>query len=178
GYGGSLADRSRMLLEVLAGIRERTGPAFQVGLRLTPERNGIVLHEARELAAGVMASGLLDYLDLSLWDAFKRPHEAAEPGLLIDHFTRLPRHGTRLGVAGGILSAEHARWCLEQGADFVLVGTGAILQHDFAARALADPAYVSTPQPVSRAHLEAESVGPAFLDYLATTWDDFVTDRP
>jgi hypothetical protein len=39
---------------------------------------------------------------------------------------------------------------------------------------VADPAFVSTPQPVSRAHLERESVGPAFIDYLATNWDDFV----
>jgi len=29
-------------------------------------------------------------------------------------------------------------------------------------------------QPVTRAHLEAESVGPAFIDYLARGWDDFV----
>ena len=27
---------------------------------------------------------------------------------------------------------------------------------------------------MTRAHLEAESVGPAFIDYLATNWDDFV----
>ena len=62
----------------------------------------------------------------------------------------------------------------EQGADFVTVGTGAILHHDFAARALADPAFRVRERPVSREDLRAESVGEAFLDYLAAGWDDLV----
>ena len=65
-------------------------------------------------------------------------------------------------------------WCLEHGADFVSVGTAAIIHHDFARRVGTAPDFVSEPQPVTRAHLEAESVGPAFIDYLATNWDDFV----
>ena len=40
-YGGDLAGRSRFLWEVLRGIRESTGPDFQVGVRLSPERFGI-----------------------------------------------------------------------------------------------------------------------------------------
>ena len=174
-YGGSLEDRSRMLLEILAGIRERTGPDFQVGLRLTPERNGVLLSEARTVAGGVLASGLLDYLDLSLWDAFKEPYEEEHQGRpLIDFFTDLPRGTTRLGVAGKIVDAAGARECLDRGADFVSIGTGAILHHDFARRAAADPSFRSVRQPVSREHLVGESVGPDFLTYLATNWDDFV----
>ncbi|MEJ7833605.1 MAG: NADH:flavin oxidoreductase [Nocardioides sp.] len=175
GYGGSLEDRSRMLLEILRGIRERTSSSsFQVGLRLTPERNGILLAEARSLAGRVLDSGLLDYLDLSLWDVAKTPYEDGYDGLLIEHFTDLPRGATRLGVAGKVSSASDAQWCLDHGADFVLVGTGAILHHDFATRAIADPSFVSVPPPVTRDHLAAESVGPSFVHYLATGWDDFV----
>src|SRR3546814_5986376 len=109
---------------------------------------------------------------MSLWDAFKPPHEDGYDGLLIDHFTDLPRGDTRLGVAGKILDTAGARWCLDHGADFVLVGTGGILHHDFARRALADPDFRSIPQPVTRDHLAAESVGPAFIDYLATQWGE------
>jgi 2,4-dienoyl-CoA reductase-like NADH-dependent reductase (Old Yellow Enzyme family) len=174
GYGGSAEDRARFLLEILDGIRQTTGPDFQLGLRLSPERFGIDLAEARALAAAVLAGGRLDYLDLSLWDARKTPHDLDDDGLLLDHFAALPRHGVRLGYAGKILSAADVDWCLERGADFVTIGTAAILHHDFARKVLADPAFVSVPQPVSRAHLEAESVGPAFVDYLATNWDDFV----
>ncbi len=174
GYGGSLEDRSRFLREVLDGVRAATGTDFQVGLRLTPERNGILLEEATEVAGAVMASGHLDYLDLSLWDVFKEPHETGFDGLLIDQFLALPRHGTRVGVAGKVLSAADVQWCLDRGADLAFVGTGAIIHHDFAARATTDPAFVAESQPVTRAHLEAESVGPAFIDYLASRWDDFV----
>ena len=174
-YGGDLAGRSRMLFEVLRGVRESTRADFQVGLRLSPERYGIVLDEARTLTAQVLTSGLVDYLDLSLWDVRSTPHGEETADLLIDRFTDLPRHGVRLGVAGKVLGAADAAWCLGHGADFVTIGTGAILHHDFARRAATDPAFVSDAQPVTRAHLEAEHVGPAFIDYLARGWDDFVT---
>ena len=174
GYGGDLAGRSRFLWEVLRGIRETTGADFQVGLRLSPERFGIEPDDARELTGQVLASGLVDHLDLSLWDVRKPVHGGDGADLAIDHFTDLPRHGVALGVAGKVLSAADATWCLERGADFVTVGTGAILHHDFAARAASDATFASLPQPVTRAHLEGERVGPAFVDYLAAGWDDFV----
>ncbi len=177
GYGGSADDRSRFLHEILEGVRQTTGPDFQVGLRLSPERFGIDLDEATTLAAAVMAGGHLDYLDLSLWDARKPPHGGDDGELLVDRFAALPRHGVRLGYAGKVLSAADVAWCLEHAADFVSIGTGAIIHHDFAQRVVADVAFVSTPQPVTRAHLEAEHVGSRFIDYLATNWDDFVV-RP
>jgi 2,4-dienoyl-CoA reductase-like NADH-dependent reductase (Old Yellow Enzyme family) len=176
-YGGSFENRCRMLFETIAGVRARTGPNFQLGLRLSPERFGIQLAEARELARQVLAGGQLDYLDLSLWDVFKEPVEPTHKGKpLIDHFTDLPRHGTRLGVAGKLMTAASAKACLEHGADFVLIGRAAILHHDFARRAMADAAFQSVPRPVTQAYLAAEGVGPAFVHYLKTEWRDFVAD--
>ncbi len=173
GYGGDLDGRMRPLLDVVEGVRAATGPDFQLGVRLTPEGTGISLEEGVETARRLLDSDLLDHLDMSLWDVFMRPRTGAD-GLLIEHFARLPRRRTALGVAGGVVSAADARWCLEQGADFVTVGTGAILHHDFAARALADPTFRVRERPVSREDLRAESVGEAFLDYLAAGWDDLV----
>ncbi|MEN8673805.1 NADH:flavin oxidoreductase [Nocardioides sp.] len=178
-YGGSMANRSRMLLEILAGIRDATGPDFQLGLRLTPEGNGLTVAEGVEVAALVLTSGLLDYLDMSLWDVFMSPRGGVAAGeeerLLIDHFTGLERGETRLGVAGKVLSAADATWCLDRGADFVSVGMGAILHHDFAARAVADAGFVAVAPPVTREHLAAEHVGRDFLDYLAKGWDGLVS---
>lgn len=173
-YGGSLENRVRPLMEVLDGIRTSTGPDFQVGLRLSPEGFGISVAEGVETTRQVLACGLLDFLDLSLWDVSMRPRGEAGDGLLIDHFTDLPRHGARLGVAGLVRSAADAAWCLDRGADFVSVGTGAILHHDFAAQAIADPDFRVRERPVSRDVLRAEHVGPAFIDYLAEGWDDLV----
>ena len=114
---------------------------------------------------------------MSLWDCFKPPQDPAYAGKpLIAHFAELPRGGTRLGVAGKIMDAATARRCLEAGADFVLIGRGAMLHHDFARRALADPDFRCIERPVSRAHLEAEGLGPAFVHYVASTWPRFVAD--
>ncbi|WP_068422046.1 NADH:flavin oxidoreductase [Janibacter terrae] len=172
GYGGSLEDRSRMLFEVLRGIRERTRADFQVGLRLTPQGNGIVLDEGVAVAQRVLDSGLVDYLDMSLWDAFMTVDE--EGSLLIDAFVGLERGGTRLGVAGRIRSAQQARWCMSKGADFVDLGRAAIVHHDFPTRAGADSTFAMAPLPVTREHLHAERVSETFVEYLDAGWPDFV----
>jgi hypothetical protein len=49
-----------------------------------------------------------------------------------------------------------------------------MLCHDFARRALADRAFQTPALPVTRAHLEAEGLGPAFLQYVTSTWPNFV----
>lgn len=171
GYGGSLEDRSRVLFDVLRGVRESTGADFQVGVRLTPQGNGVVLDEGVTVAQRVLDSGLVDYVDMSLWDAFATVDDTGS--LLIDQFTDLQRGATRMGVAGKIRTTEQARWCLERGADFVDLGWGAIVHHDFPRRAR-DEAFAMADLPVTREHLRAEYVGEAFIDYLAAGWPEKV----
>lgn len=177
GWGGDYAGRTRMIREIVAGIRAATGPQFQLGLRLSPERFGIVFEEAKRFATEMMLSGALDYLDMSLWDCFKEPHDEAHHGqTLVAHFAALDRGTCRLGVAGKIMSAATAQACLDAGADFVLIGRGAMLHHDFPVRALADPAWQTLAYPVTRAHYAQEKLGPAFIDYIANTWSDYIAD--
>lgn len=174
-YGGDFDNRIRPLLEIIDGVRTRTGPDFQLGVRLSPERFGVSLEEARRLAARIMAGGQVDYLDLSLWDVFKEPNDPAHAGKpLIDHFTDLPRGSTRLGVAGKIMSGAAAAACLERGADCVLIGRAGILHHDFPRQLQRDPQFESVERPVTRAYLQAQGLGPAFIDYMATGWKGFV----
>jgi 2,4-dienoyl-CoA reductase-like NADH-dependent reductase (Old Yellow Enzyme family) len=174
GYGGSFEHRMQALIEVLTGIRSATGDNFQVGIRLSPEAKGTPLDEGREVARQVLNAGVVDFVDLSLFDVYATPHYNDDRGLLIDAFTGLPRGGAVLGVTGHVLSADDAAWCLAKGADVVGIGVGAILHHDFAHRALANSSFKARPQPVSRDVLRAELVGPAFMDYLAADWDDLV----
>ncbi len=75
---------------------------------------------------------------------------------------------------GKVLTAADAQWCLDQGADFVGVGVGAILHHDFAARVIGQADFTPSALPVTREHLAAQHVGPVFIDYLANRWEDFV----
>jgi tRNA-dihydrouridine synthase len=114
---------------------------------------------------------------MSLWDCFKPPLDAAYADKpLIQHFAELHRGTTRLGVAGKIMDSATAQRCLDAGADFVMIGRGAMLHHDFARRALADAAFTCIERPVSRAYLQGEGLGPRFLDYVASTWPRFVAD--
>lgn len=172
-YGTTLDNRFRIVREVMEGIRAATGDEFQLGLRLSPEGFGIPLPDGREYARLALETGLLDYLELSLWDVFMRPRRGGE-GMLIEHFVDLPRGATQLGVAGKVLSTADAQWCLDKGADFVSVGRGAIVHHDFAARALADASFTARSLPVPVDVLRQERVGPAFIDYLLETFPDVV----
>jgi 2,4-dienoyl-CoA reductase-like NADH-dependent reductase (Old Yellow Enzyme family) len=171
-WGGDFDKRSRFLLDLVARIRSERRGDFQIGVRISPERFGIRLADSVELARRLMAGGAIDWLDLSLWDVTKAAEEAPDTRLF-DHFAGLPRNATKVGVAGKIMSAKRAAECLDAGADFVFIGRGAILHHDFAARALADPGFVARATPVPRADLEAEGLSPAFIDYMET-WKTFV----
>ena len=173
-YGGSLENRARLLNDIIDGVRARTRPDFQLGLRLSPERFGIPLAEAREVAQAAMTGGKIDYLDMSLWSVFKAPNEpdfAERP--LIDWFADLPRGATRLGVAGKLMGAVDCRRVLEHGADFAVIGRAGILHHDFPELVMADPDFRAHALPVSRAWLAKERLGPVFIDYMAG-WKGFV----
>lgn len=176
-WGGSLENRSRFLLEILAEIRRRCGEEFIVGVRLSPERFGMRLDEITELATELMAGELIEFLDLSLWDCFKTPIDRpGEEKLLIEHFTELPRGDVRLGVAGKLRTPAETRRAIELGADIALLGRVAIIHHDYPRLVEADPDFVPVQQPVPRDHLAREGVSPRFVDYLAASFKGFVAD--
>lgn len=176
-YGGSLENRARIVKEIIAGVRARTGRQFNLGLRLSPERFGLNTLEIREVARQVLAEGQLDYLDMSFWDYAKEPSEEALKGrTLMSYFTDLPRGETRLGGAGKIMSGADVRAALAGGLDFVVLGRAAILHHDYPKLYAADPDFEPIARPVSEAHLRAEGLSPAFVTYMRN-WPGFVAEE-
>jgi 2,4-dienoyl-CoA reductase-like NADH-dependent reductase (Old Yellow Enzyme family) len=177
-YGGSLENRSRILLEIIDGVRAACRPDFQLGLRLSAERYGLRLAEMRELAQQLMDEAKIDYIDMSLWDARKEPEEAAFQGrTLLSYFADLDRGPVRLGVAGKIMTPAVAAELLEAGADFVLIGRAAILHHDFPGRVRLDPAFEPVGLPVTADYLANEGLGARFIRYMRT-WEEFVVREP
>lgn len=88
--------------QVVPARRERTGPHFHSGLRLSAERYGLVFEDRVQLVGELFASGDTAILDLSLWDVAKLPAHAPEGGrTLLEHFLDLPRHGTVLSRDAG-----------------------------------------------------------------------------
>ena len=176
-YGGSLENRARIVFDIIKGVRMRTRPDFQLGLRLSPERFGLKFAEQRELAGWMLGSGDLDYVDMSLWDSFKPPVEedfASKP--LIDWFAELPRGETRLGAAGKLTRGEDFRRLLDAGADFTILGRAAVLHHDVPKLYAADRDFAPIALPVTRAHLAHEGLSPTFIEYM-NNWKGFVAQE-
>ncbi|MBM3772534.1 MAG: NADH:flavin oxidoreductase [Acidimicrobiia bacterium] len=175
-YGGSLDNRARILFELVDGVRAVCRPDFSLGVRLSPERFGLRLLEIREVAQRLMREGRIDYLDMSLWDAFKQPEDGALKGRsLMSYFTDLERGSVRLGAAGKIMTGEQAAGCLTAGLDFVVIGRAAILHHDLPRRIAANPAFVPTSTPVTPGYLKEEGLSEPFVKYMRN-WPGFVAE--
>jgi 2,4-dienoyl-CoA reductase-like NADH-dependent reductase (Old Yellow Enzyme family) len=175
-YGGSLENRSRLLFEIIDGVRAACGKDFSLGVRLSPERFGLQLEEIATVAQRLMRADRIEYLDMSLWDAFKDPEAPAHKGRsLMSFFTELERGQVRLGAAGKITTGEGCRRAMEAGLDFVVIGRAAILHHDFPKRISANPDFMPTPLPVPADYLRHEGLGEAFVGYMRT-WKGFVAD--
>jgi len=175
-YGGSLENRSRLLFEVVKGIRVACGKDFLVGVRLSPERFGMDLDEIKQTCLALVESGMIDFLDISLWDWKKYPeNEENTDKTLLKHFSELPLGKVRLTVAGKISSATDVEELLSQKVDFATIGKAAILHHDFPIKAIADPHFESIATPVSENYLRNEGLGDAFISYMKR-WPGFMEE--
>ena len=176
-YGGDIWDRSRIISEIIDGVRSECRREFSLGVRLSPERFGLRLAEIRDLAARLMAEGAIDYLDMSLWDIFKEPVEDEFRGRsLLSCFTELDRGRVKLGAAGKIATGEDVARAMDLGLDFVVVGRAAILHHDLPERIRAHPGFSPTSLPVTADYLREEGLGEPFISYMRS-WKGFVADE-
>ena len=71
------------------------------------------------------------------------------------------------------MSGSDVKRAFEAGVDFVLIGRGAILHHDFVRQVAADPEFEPIVRPVAPAHLEAEGLSDGFIGYMRN-WKGFV----
>ena len=167
-YGQSLSNRSRLLYEIIDGIREVCSKDFIVGVRLSPERFGLKLNEITTLAEELMTSNKIEFLDMSLWDVFKEPEDEEFKGKkLITYFTELERGNTKLGVAGSIKSPLDAEKTMAEGVDWVMLGRAAMLNHNFPKLYQANQAFSPTKIPVTEDYLKNEGLSEKFIQYIS-----------
>lgn len=175
-YGGSAANRARLLLEIIDAIRERCGPAFLLGVRLSPERFGVDFEEMLALTQQLFDEQKLDFLDASLWSCFNDPVDERFAGRnLLSWFAQLDRKDTLLTPAGKLYTGRDCIRAMDEGADFVTLGRAAILHHDYPQRFAADPDFVPAALPVSRDYLRNEGLSDTFVRYMSN-WKGFVAD--
>ncbi len=173
-YGGSLENRSRLLFEIINDIREQCGKDFLLGVRLSPEKFGMKLSEIKIISQKLIDANQIDFLDLSLWDCFKRPEDYPESDLnLLQHIMQLDFKTIKLTVAGNIRTGKDVQKVLDLGVDFATIGRSGILHHDFPKRVIADSEFVPVTTPVSEAYLKGEGLSATFITYMRR-WDGFV----
>lgn len=166
-YGGDPEGRSRLLREIIEGIRASCGSAFHIGLRLALSGQDPHLPELRDMVAVFLERDLVDYLDLVVRSLDARVEVGLYTGeVLVDLFTDLPRGITRVGISGDVMSTAGAQRALDHGSDFVFVASGAVIHHDFPQRALSDHAYETPRPPLPASFFRDQGRSPAFVDYL------------
>jgi 2,4-dienoyl-CoA reductase (NADPH2) len=144
-YGGTLANRMRLLLEIIAAVREAIGGERALGVRLCGDElieGGTTLDEAVETAKAVEATGEVDYINTSIGVATSTLHmiEASMHvprgyALFIPHAIRREVGVPVVGV-GRFKDPQQAERTLEEGhCDLVGVVRGQIADPDFAAKA-------------------------------------------
>jgi len=166
-YGGSLENRSRIIFEIIDGIRSACGKGFLLGIRLSAERFGIKLSESKTLCQKLIDDGKIDFLDISLWDSFKDPvEEEHKDKTLLQHFTELNRKEVLLTVAGNIRTGEDVDKIISSDVDFVTIGRAAILHHDFPNKVLENKSFIPIDTPSPKEHLRKEGLSEKFIEYL------------
>ncbi|MFB8392607.1 mycofactocin system FadH/OYE family oxidoreductase 2 [Streptomyces yangpuensis] len=146
-YGGSLENRTRILLEIVDAVREAVGPGRALGVRLCGDElieGGTTIDEAVEIARRVEATGKVDYINTSIGVATSTLYmiEASmtvPPGYAL-FISNAIRRAVRLPVVGvgRIKDPVQAERALAEGhCDLIGVVRGQIADPDFAAKARA-----------------------------------------
>ena len=139
-YGGRLRNRARILLDIVAAVRNRVGTSYPVWVRLCAQEfhtnNGITIKEAQQVArwleeAGVVALNIsADYYRSSMSIAWKvkgeklpRPPMAHPHGFLIPLAAKIRRVVNVPVMAVGWMSPETGEQALREGKiDMVVMG--------------------------------------------------------
>ncbi|MEM9440532.1 MAG: NADH:flavin oxidoreductase/NADH oxidase family protein [Pseudomonadota bacterium] len=162
-YGGSSAARSRLLVEVLASVRDAVGPAFPIGIKINASdqlEGGLTPEDALEVIARLndVSVDLIDISGGTYFPGAKAVSDRSGNGPYFLDFARSARRRTQtpLMLTGGFKTRAHAAKALASGAIDV-VGL---------ARALAlDPA-------LAGAWLHGRDADPGFPRFASTSPGD------
>lgn len=177
-WGGDAKKRRRFLKEILKAVQKHLKGQLIVGVRISPEDfsffSGIDFDESLETAQQLYASEV-DYVDISLWDALKRPSKYPDGPQAISFFSQLKGSSpTLLRTAGTIWTRDQGEQVLSLGADLLAIGRAAIAHHDLPKR-WAGNLTLHYP-PYSTEYLMKEGLSMPFVRYMKR-WPNFVKEE-
>jgi 2,4-dienoyl-CoA reductase-like NADH-dependent reductase (Old Yellow Enzyme family) len=172
--GGDIRGRARLVRDVMRAVRERVGPSFAVGVRLSLEdrgyTRGLDLDESLQVAQW-LADDTADWIHVSLWNVkamtAKRPEHHPVPLV-----REVVRPGVPVIACGSIWTAADAGEVMARGADMIAIARAAILNPDWP-RFAATQGWEPRRPPMNRADLLERAVSPVFAQYL-TRWKNLV----
>jgi 2,4-dienoyl-CoA reductase-like NADH-dependent reductase (Old Yellow Enzyme family) len=175
-WGGSLANRARLVRSILAAVRAAVPAKFLVGVRLSPEvpEQGVTLDEALHVARWLAEDGV-DFLHVSNWDSFKPPvahPESQKP--LTTWFREAVGPDVPVIATGSVWTPEQADEVLRHGADLVGLARAAIGNANWPVNA-ATHGWKPERPPYTPEHLRANALSEQMIDTMRI-WPGFVTD--
>lgn len=176
-WGGSVENRTRILIEIIRGIRQQLPRQFLVGVRLSPENyaNVVGIELQNQLAvANLLAAEDIDYVHFSMGDSFKLAN-GKNTALLSEVINALTGK-TTLMMAGNIRDGEAAERVLSAGADLVAIGTSALGNPDWIYK-VTNRVPLVTP-PFADTLLQAHGFNEAGITYLGAVPGLVVTSKP
>jgi 2,4-dienoyl-CoA reductase (NADPH2) len=131
-YGGSVENRSRLLVEILRAVRLEAGPDIAVWCKIDAveygRKGGITLEDAKVTArlaeqAGAGAISVTAYHDPSQGVLHSGSHTPDQPGLNVDKAISLKRAVSIPVIVSGRIEPEHGeRLVASRSVDFVAMG--------------------------------------------------------
>jgi len=176
-WGGDIKGRSRFLLEIFKSIRKHVPEKFMVGIRLSPEIQGlgILLSDSLEIVKK-MSQLDVDFIHLSCWDIYAPSCEYPKNSKpLTEWFTRSINNLPPIISTGNIWSSKDVQNAMGQGADLIGVARAAIPYPDWANNII-DSKYNPPRAPFSSKQLKEAQLSDVFINYMRK-WEGFVVDK-
>jgi len=173
-WGGDLDGRARLLIKIFESIRTNTPESFIIGVRISPEIEGmgIELKDSINLV-GILSKLSIDFIHLSCWNVFLKSNylknnQKTLTEIIIESYKKLPT----IISTGNVWSSLDAHNLLNQGADLVGVGRVAIAHPNWA-HYISDLEYMPKKPPFTVFELEKAKLNKTFISYMKN-WDNFV----
>lgn len=140
-WGGDIAGRLQLSLDVIQSVRQRVGHDIPVGIRISQGKVNDFFHkwangedDARVVFSLLAQSGI-DYLHLTEYEAWQ-PAFADNPLSLVELARKYAPQLTIM-ANGSLHDEARAIQVMEKGADFIALGRGALANHDWPERVAA-----------------------------------------
>ncbi|MDR3461939.1 MAG: NADH:flavin oxidoreductase [Beijerinckiaceae bacterium] len=137
-WGGATENRARLILETFKAVRAKVGAKIPVGVRISQGKVNDYHHKwagaerDAEIIFGSLADAGADFIHVTEFEAWKPAFAAGGPSLM-----RLAkRYAPKAAILanGGLHDVEQAVAALDDGADIVAIGRGALANPDFPKR--------------------------------------------